>query len=119
MDILDPTFNPELDFPDEWQELLNLPIEDGLEARDVPRLHFLNDCQMPTVAEVLHRQTIEPPKEEDRAYVRNEKGEITYLEAIWVPPSLRRQMLDATHLAMPYWHPGCPKIRKIINKGYN
>ena len=117
MDVLDPSFNPELDFPDEWQELLNLPVAQGLEVRDVPRLHFLNDCQMLLVTEVPNRQTMEPPRDENGAYDRNEKGEITYLGAIWVPPSLRRQILDATHLATPYWHPGCPKMKKIINKG--
>ena len=65
-----------------------------------------------SIEEIIKCQQTEPPDRFIRGYGKDGK-KITYLGRIWVPPSLRNQILDSAHLLSPYFHPG---LRQMIQK---
>lgn len=78
---------------------------------------FLIQPVHPTLDQIRIAQLNEAPTTLGKGF-RVFEGRILYLTGIWVPPSLREQILDATHLSMPHWHPGERRMIKIIRRIY-
>ena len=117
LDVADPSYHSELDFPTQWRSILKKPPEDT-DIEEVPRLHFVQDYDFPTMEELKIAQAKEPPGW-TRGYFTDKNGYIGYMKGFWVPPSLRRQVLDAVHLNSCYLHPGQQKMKALLRRMYD
>jgi hypothetical protein len=61
--------------------------------------------------ELLQAQQEQPPNLSEKGYFTDAKGRIGYLQGFWVPPTMRRRVLDSVHLSTPYLHPGAARMR--------
>ena len=117
LDVSDPSYNSELDFPTEWTVILKEPPEKQ-QHKDIHPLHYIQDYDFPTMEELKLAQQQDPP-EHTKGYFRDAQGWIGYLKGYWVPPSLRRQILDAVHLNATLLHPGERKMKQLIRRMYD
>lgn len=75
--------------------------------------------QFPTLEEIQKRQKIERTLSDYGAAWSLKNGYIYYNQKIWIPPSMRHQVLDATHVNPTYYHSSTKQMRTIIQRYYN
>ena len=78
---------------------------------------LLPPVRHPTLNEIKDAQKKEAPKHLTRGF-RYQGGHLFYLTGLWIPPSLRQQLLDYTHLAMPHWHPGTRRMIQLLRRAF-
>lgn len=105
---------------EELTPIIFLPEEDeeGPPMQPLPRQHpLLPPVSHPTIEAILKAQQQEAPKHLVRGF-RYQGEYLFYLTGLWVPPSLRHQLLDYTHLAMPHWHPGTRRMTQLLRRAF-
>lgn len=94
--------------PEVYIELPDETIEESVELNYYPF----------TLEKVYQQQLIELPKRLGREfYIQG--GKVYYLAGLWVPPSLRIQLLDTHHLTPPYFHLGVKKTLTLLKRFFN
>lgn len=72
---------------------------------------------LPTIGDVLEAQSKEE-KPYGKGYTTR-GNVICYRNGVWVPQSLRRRIIAASHLLPPYFHCGVKKTKSTILKAFN